>query len=74
MSRVEEIEAAIESLPPEEFAQLACWIRDRDEDAWDRQMDADAASGKLNFLIEEADREELAVRLLPFPCLTRSSR
>ena len=67
MSRVEEIEAAIESLPPEEFAQLAQWIRDQDEDAWDRQMDADAAAGKLNFLIEEADREELAGTLRPWP-------
>jgi hypothetical protein len=25
------------------------------EDVWDRQMDADAAAGKLEFLVKEAD-------------------
>jgi hypothetical protein len=55
MDRVEEIEAAIDRLPPDEFHRLE-WFRDREEKQWDEQMDRDA-SGKLDFPFEEADSE-----------------
>jgi hypothetical protein len=35
VSTVEEIEAAIEKLSPEDFRRLAAWIEERDSDAWD---------------------------------------
>lgn len=54
MATLEQIEAAISSLPPEGFRALAEWIRALDADRWDAQMDRDAASGKLNFLADEA--------------------
>ena len=57
MERVEEIEAAIASLPPEEFRRLAQWFRDRDQAQWDEQLDSDSASGKLDFLFDEAENE-----------------
>jgi len=53
MDRVEEIEAAIERLPPDEFRRIARWLLDRDQKRWDDQMDADSAAGKLDFLFEE---------------------
>ena len=55
MERVEEIEAAIASLPAEEFLPLAQWFRAREQALWDEQLDNDSASGKLDFLFDEAD-------------------
>ena len=57
MDRVQEIEAVIDSLPPEEFQRFARWFRERDEESWDRQLDTDSSTGKLDFLFEEAERE-----------------
>lgn len=53
MSRVEQIEHAIEELSPEEFAVIARWFQEKDQQRWDEQLDADSASGKLDFLFEE---------------------
>jgi hypothetical protein len=54
MNRVEEIEAAIDRLPPEKYRRILEWFRERDQRLWDEQMDRDAASGKLDFLFDEA--------------------
>ena len=54
MSRVESIQSAILSLSPEEYAQLRQWFAERDWEQWDKQIEEDSASGKLDFLIEEA--------------------
>jgi len=54
MSRVKEIEQAIEQLSPPEFSEIARWVLELDQKRWDDQMDRDAASGKLDFLREEA--------------------
>jgi hypothetical protein len=54
VDRVEEIEAMITDLPPEEYRQLVDWIRNREETRWDEQMDGDSTSGKLDFLFQEA--------------------
>lgn len=55
MDRVEEIEAAIDRLPPEEFRRIVEWLRERDNSAWDAQIDSDSASGKLDFLFDESE-------------------
>ena len=57
MRRVEEIEAAIEQLSPEEFRRVAQWFHDREQVEWDEQLDRGSASGKLDFLFDEADKE-----------------
>ena len=57
MDRVEEIEAAIDRLPPKDFRRIADWLAERDRQLWDVQMDRDCASGKLDFLFEEAEAE-----------------
>lgn len=57
MTRVQEIEAAIEALPQPEFAELVKWLIEREQQRWDEQIDADSASGKLDWLFEEADKE-----------------
>jgi hypothetical protein len=57
MSRVERIEQAIQELTPEEFSQLAQRVYALDQERWERQLDHDASSGKLDFLKDEARSE-----------------
>ena len=57
MGVVEEIEAAIDRLPPEEFRRISEWVRDRDQQQWDEHLDRDATSGRLDFLFEEVEHE-----------------
>ena len=52
MDRVEEIEAAIASLPPEEYRRIADWLIAREQASWDDQMDRDSVNGKLDFLFK----------------------
>jgi hypothetical protein len=58
MTTVQEIKSAIGSLPHQEYMQLLGWIHDKDWSEWDLQLEADVASGKLNFLIDEALEEK----------------
>jgi len=51
---VEQLQMEIEALPNEEFTRLRQWFAEKDWERWDRQLEADVASGKLDFLIEEA--------------------
>ena len=67
MSQVEEIEKAIDNLPPEEFSRIAEWFRLREQQRWDLQMDEDSASGKLDFLSQEAEQEAKAGLAQPWP-------
>ncbi len=63
MSRVEEIQLAIVSLSQEEYAHLRQWFAQRDWEQWDRKVEEDAASGRLDFLIDEAAAERAEGRL-----------
>jgi hypothetical protein len=62
-----EIKSAVRELSPKELAELAKFVAEQDNAAWDKQMEADAASGKLDFLFEEADRERAAGQLRNWP-------
>ncbi len=52
--KVNEIKAAIEALPEDEYVRLRRWFSERDWERWDRQIESDSESGKLDFLIREA--------------------
>jgi hypothetical protein len=54
MTKVEMLEEQIETLSPEEFAELRNWLLDRDWESWDRQIERDSAAGKLDRLFGEA--------------------
>jgi hypothetical protein len=54
MIQVEQIQAEIEALPPEDFERLREWFAEKDWLLWDEQIEADVADGKLDFLLEEA--------------------
>ncbi|PSR16189.1 hypothetical protein C8255_19125 [filamentous cyanobacterium CCP3] len=57
MSNLEQIEAAILSLPSNEFERLKLWLLDLDYDRWDEQLEQDVADGKLDALAQEAIAE-----------------
>jgi hypothetical protein len=67
MSTLLEIEHAIEQLPAREQSVLAAWLAVREAKVWDEQMDADAATGKLDFLFREAETERRERHLKEWP-------
>jgi predicted esterase len=58
MSKINELRAAIEALTEEEYIQLRRWFSEKDWGKWDRQIELDSESGKLDFLIREAFDEK----------------
>ena len=49
-----EIKNAVETLSPNELADLAAFIRERENASWDRQIDGDFADGgRLRPILEE---------------------
>jgi hypothetical protein len=58
MTKVDKIKAAIEALPEEDYVQLRQWFSEKDWEKWDRQIEADSESGRLDFLIKEARDEK----------------
>ncbi|MEX0704227.1 MAG: hypothetical protein WD069_19160 [Planctomycetales bacterium] len=46
-------------MSPEDRAAFRAWFVEFDADEWDRQLEADAAAGRLDWLVAEAlaDRE-----------------
>lgn len=60
MSEVEQIEDRIRNLSPEELAKLRAWFAEFDAQAWDHQIEADSAAGKLDHLIQESLAEHEA--------------
>ena len=54
MSTVEEIEAAIQQLPPDQMAAFRAWFAEFDAAVWDQQIAADDAAGRLDWLVQEA--------------------
>ncbi|MDQ6768401.1 MAG: hypothetical protein M3Z54_00235 [Gemmatimonadota bacterium] len=51
-----EMKTAVDALSPEELAELAAFVRERDQAAWDRQIDADVAEGgRLQSVVNEVD-------------------
>ena len=54
MSKIERIEEDIRALPPEELTRLRRWFHEFDAQAWDREIEADAAAGRLDALADQA--------------------
>jgi hypothetical protein len=54
MTKVEALEEEIAKLSAAEIAELRDWLLERDAEEWDRQIERDAASGKLDRLFESA--------------------
>ncbi len=63
MSRVEELEQQVASLAEDEYGEFRRWFLDRDWENWDREIEADWETGRLDFLVAEAAEAKKANRL-----------
>lgn len=61
----DEIEAAIKKMTPQEFASLRDWVLQQDNLLWDKQIEEDAATGRLDPLVAEIERDIKASRTKP---------
>jgi hypothetical protein len=58
MSKIDALKAEIESLPSEDFAEIFRWLSEKDWERWDKEIEADSAAEKLEFLVHEASEEK----------------
>jgi hypothetical protein len=54
---VPEIKEAVMKLSTEELTDLVKWLNEFSESLWDKQIEADFESGKLDHLIKQARQE-----------------
>jgi len=57
MTNVKALAQAVQQLPTQDLAEFRNWFLKFDEAAWDAQIEADAAAGKLDALAAEARAE-----------------
>ena len=57
MTTIKALEQAVQQLPTQDLAEFRRWFVKFDEAAWDAQIEADAAAGKLDALAAEAMAE-----------------
>lgn len=62
MSTVAQLEEAVRQLSPQERAAFRAWFAEFDAEEWDRQIEADVAAGRLDWLIAEAKADRQAGR------------
>jgi hypothetical protein len=55
MAKIDQLKIEIEQLPEEQLAELIRWLSEKDWARWDREIEADSRSRKLDFLIHEAE-------------------
>jgi hypothetical protein len=55
---IDEIEAAILKLSPEELARFREWFDEYCAEVWDKQIETDAKAGRLDKFIAEANEEK----------------
>ena len=60
MSQVEMLEQTIKQLSPSELAAFRSWFIEFDAAEWDRQIEADSETGKLDRLAQCAIEEHKA--------------
>ena len=57
---IQEIENAVAKLSPEELCVFSGWFEEFVADQWDRQIERDAAAGRLNEVLERAKKHREA--------------
>ena len=58
---IAEIEQAIIQLSPEELERFREWFEEYCAELWDKEIEADARSGRLDKLIAEVDHEKALI-------------
>jgi hypothetical protein len=54
MSTLQDIEKAVQDLSPEQLAAFRAWFVEYDQALWDKQLEGDVESGRLDSLANEA--------------------
>ncbi len=54
---ITEIEQAITQLSPQDYIRLREWFEEFDAQMWDKQIEEDAKSGRLDRLLAEVEEE-----------------
>lgn len=54
MTRIEEIERAVQDLAPEDLREFRRWFREFDARIWDEELERDIEAGRLDSLADEA--------------------
>jgi hypothetical protein len=49
---LQDLKSAISRLSPEQFAELAAWFAEHEAEQWDRQIEFDQRSGRLECMIK----------------------
>lgn len=63
----QELEAAVSKLSREELAVFRKWFSQFDQDAWDKEIEEDAAAGKFDALVREVEDDIRAGRVTDLP-------
>ena len=59
------LQQQVQALPHEDLAQFRAWFLEFDQDAWDKQIEQDAKSGRLDALAERALQDHAAGKTTP---------
>jgi KaiC/GvpD/RAD55 family RecA-like ATPase len=62
MARIEELTNEVQQLSREELAAFRDWFRKYDSDEWDKEIEEDVLSGRLENLANEAIADHTAGR------------
>ena len=62
MTKIEDIEKAVEQLSPEDLAKFRAWFEEFDARVFDAKIERDAKSGKLDKLTADARANHAAGR------------
>jgi hypothetical protein len=62
---VKQIERAITQLPAKDLAELMSWLEDYHAQVWDKRIEEDLKTGRLDALLAEVDDEYEAGLLKP---------
>jgi hypothetical protein len=62
MTTVAEITGAVKRLPKKDLVRFRKWFAEFDAQLWDRQLESDVTTGRLDALVREANRDHRAGR------------
>jgi hypothetical protein len=63
MGKLKELETVVATLPEEEYREFRRWFLEKDWERWDEEIEQDARTGKLDFLVREAMEAKKEKRL-----------
>lgn len=67
MTNLQQLESAIRQLPRDDVATLLEWLREFHAQQWEQQIAEDLDAGRLDAVIEEAERDYAQGRATTLP-------